>query len=105
MFSFLDAINNLKKNNFLKKIIISNLKKNNGTKFKFYAKELAKNMGKPVEFSRFKGFESKDLIEHIEKKVGPITRTQIRCPLWGNLNYLSKNVNCTFVKGSLDEFG
>ncbi len=106
MFSFLDAINNKSRNKFLKKRIISNLKKNNGTKFKFYAKELAKNMGKPVEFSRFKGFESKDLIEHIEKKVGPITTySELGCPLWGNLNYLSKkNVNCTFVKGSPDEF-
>ena len=48
-------------------------------------------MGKPVEFSRFKGFESKDLIEHIEKKVGPITTySELGCPLWGNLNYLSK---------------
>ena len=49
-------------------------------------------MGKPVEFSRFKVlFVLKDLIEHIEKKVGPITTySELGCPLWGNFKLFVK---------------
>ena len=106
MFSFLDAIDNEGDNKSLKKNIISNFKKKNGPRLKLYAKQLSKKMGKPVEFSRFQGFESKELIQHIEKKIGPIvTYSELGCPLWGNLNYLSKkNVECIFVKGSQNEF-
>ena len=42
----------------------------------------------------------------MENKIGPIkTYSELGCPLWGNLNYLSKkNVECIFVKGNPDEF-
>ena len=105
-YSLIDSINDEGKNKKLKNTIISNLKKNNLPKIKYFSKQISKNIKEPKEFSRFKGFESQELIDHIEKKIGTIkTYSEIGCPLWGNLNYLSKqDVQCFFVKGRPEEF-
>ena len=71
-----------------------------------YSQKIKNKIEKPVEFSRFSGFESSDLIKHIEKKVGQISSyAEIGCPLWGNLDYFNQlNKECFFVKGETFEF-
>lgn len=71
-----------------------------------YSQKIKREIKKPAEFSRFKGFESLDLISHIEKKVGQISSyAEIGCPLWGNLDYFNKlNRECFFVKAENFEF-
>ena len=71
-----------------------------------YSQKIKNEIEKPVEFSRFRGFESLDLIKHIEKKIGQISSyAEIGCPLWGNLDYFNQlNKECFFVKGETFEF-
>ena len=71
-----------------------------------YSQKIKSEINKPAEFSRFRGFESLDLIKHIEKKVGQISSyAEIGCPLWGNLNYFNQlNKECFFVRGETFEF-
>mgnify|MGYP001207023037 CR=1 FL=1 len=106
VLSFLDSMDN--KNNFLtiKNKLRVNLKRKNKEKIKFYSSHVAKKISKPVEFSRFKGFESEDLIKYVESKIGSISSySEIGCPLWGNLNSLSKKkIDCSFISGESFEF-
>ena len=71
-----------------------------------YSQKIKRKINKPAEFSRFNGFESIDLIKHIEKKIGQISSyAEIGCPLWGNLEYYNKlNKECFFVRGETFEF-
>ena len=90
----------------MKKSLIKNFSKNNTKDILRISKILIKKIKKPEEFSRFKGFESKKLISHIQSKIGIIkSYSEIGCPLWGNLDFLVKsNVDCSFIQGNRNEF-
>ncbi len=97
---FFNGISNIKKN------FINHLQNKNFKGINHELKKISKNIKQPAEFSRFTGFESQNLINHIESKIGNISSySEIGCPLWGNLNFLSKKkVNCSFIKGKEYEF-
>tara|TARA_X000001036_G_scaffold440020_2_gene493783 strand:+ start:2229 stop:3269 length:1041 start_codon:yes stop_codon:yes gene_type:complete len=106
ILSFIDSIKDNKKVKKLRNSLIKNLNNQDSSKILKISRVLSKKIVEPSEFSRFRGFESKNLIKHIESKIGTIeTYSEIGCPLWGNLEFLSKKkIECSYIRGNKYEF-
>ena len=106
ILSFVDSIKDNQKIKKLRHHLVKNLNNQDTNKILKVSKVLSKKITEPSEFSRFRGFESKNLINHIESKIGTIeTYSEIGCPLWGNLDFLSKRkIKCSYIRGSKYEF-
>ena len=106
ILSYFDSITFFKGLEKIKKNFINYVSNKDFRGINLITKKITKKINQPADFSRFKGFESDDLINFVEDKIGKINSySEIGCPLWGNLNSLTKKgVNCYFIKGKEYEF-
>ena len=79
------------KSNKLKLKFLKNIKNENLEFLDKNKSKILKIISKPKMFTRYTGFRSESLFNHIENKVGQIkTYSEIGCPLWGMLQLASK---------------
>ena len=91
IFSFVNSIQSSKKSNKLKLKFLKNIKSENLEFLNKNKSKIIKIISKPKMFTRYSGFRSESLFNHIENKVGTIkTYSEIGCPLWGMLQLASK---------------
>ena len=88
---FPNSIQSSKKSKKLKLKFLKNIKNENLEFLDKNKSKILKIISKPKMFTRYTGFRSESLFNHIENKVGQIkTYSEIGCPLWGMLQLASK---------------
>ena len=91
IFSFVNSMQSSNKSNKLKLKFLKNIKNENLEFLDKNKSKILKIISKPKMFTRYTGFRSESLFNHIENKVGQIkTYSEIGCPLWGMLQLASK---------------
>ena len=90
----------------IKNKLIVSIKRKEFKKIVFYVNKIKDCFSSPEEFKRFRGFNSVSLREHTQTIIGKLENlSEIGCPLWGNLNVMSKkNIQCSFIKGRSSQF-
>jgi hypothetical protein len=106
--AIIDSIYSSNKKKYIKISFFKKKFKNSNTLKEGEINFLANSIKYPEANKRFAGFGGELLFKEIEKKIGIIKNyAEVGCPLWGNLDYLSKNkneINCYYIKPDQDTF-